>query len=84
MTAKDCPDRKAKSSMGIISFVLGLVGGTGSSIITKVLFTMQAEGLNEHMKAFEVSIASGEGVTNWDASCLCQFLITFLYCVSPT
>ncbi len=82
MGAKDGPNGKGPNQMGVISFILGLVGGTGGSIITKILFTMQAEGINGEMKPFEVIIASGEGVTNWDASFLCRVL-TLLSIVFP-
>eukprot|EP01084_Bolivina_argentea_P021185 39339_1 len=53
MGAKDGPNGKGPNQMGVISFILGLVGGTGGSIITKILFTMQAEGINGEMKPFE-------------------------------
>ncbi len=82
MGAKDVPNGKGSKQMGVISFVLGLVGGTGGSIITKILFTMQAEGVNGEIKPFEVIIASGEGVTDWDAPFLCRVLI-FLSIVFP-
>ncbi len=62
MGAKDSP--KGSQQMGVISFFLGLIGGTGGSIITKILFTMQAEGVNGDVKPFEVIIPSCERVTN--------------------
>ncbi len=86
MGAKDVPDRKGSSSMGVISFILGLVGGTGSSIITKVLFTMQGEGVNGEMKPFEVSILLlVKGLLTGMHRVIVDFffLTTFLYCVSP-
>ncbi len=58
---------KGSKKKGAICFIFGLVGGTGSSIITKILYTMQAEGVNGEVKPFAVSIASGVGVTNRNA-----------------
>ena len=62
MTGHDAlAEPKGCNTIGVVSFAFGLLGGTGSSIVIKVLYTVSGVREDERGAAAAAVVAAGHG-----------------------